>query len=400
MGACLSRTNATWIAQVWPGQATEGMTRRFILDHCFDFVTLPCPAERLAFALGHAHGLSMLRETEVATPRDSGRHGMIGESAAMLQLYRGIDRCARTEAPVFIAGESGTGKELTAWAIHKASPRARKAYVTINCAAVPPSLLQSELFGHERGAFTGALQKKIGRIEAAAGGTLFLDEIGDLPFDCQAVLLRFLQEGTVERVGGNGPIRVDARIISATHVNLDAAVEAGRFRADLYHRLCVLRLAEPPLRERGNDVKLLADHALAKYKQEGPRKIRGFSDDAVEAMLGHDWPGNVRELINRVRCALVMAEGKLLTPRDLELESPAESKTATLGQRREMAALSAIETVLSDPNHRLGHRAADIGMPGHTLSRLWVEHGMSNTAGTVASDDRDAARQLDQEASA
>ncbi len=294
--SCVERTQTTWIAQVWPGQTDAELLRRFILDYCFDFVTMPCVDERLIFALGHAHGLSSLRAYAAAPQPTLGQHEMIGQCDAMLQLYRGIDKCANTDAPVFIAGASGTGKELTARAIHERSSRAKREYVAINCAAVPPTLLQSELFGHERGAFTGAAQRKIGRIESAHGGTLFLDEIGDLPIECQAVLLRFLQEGTIERLGGTGSIKVDVRVISATHVNLEAAVEAGRFRADLYHRLCVLKLGEPPLCERGGDIKLLANYALNMFRGDNTRKIRGFTSDAITAICNYTWPGNVREL--------------------------------------------------------------------------------------------------------
>jgi DNA-binding NtrC family response regulator len=241
LASCMRRVETNWVAQIAPGQAENELVSRFILDYCFDFVTRPWLNDRLVFALGHAHGLSSLRHAPVAPEPSLGRHGMVGQCEAMQQLYRRIDKCSATEAPVFVAGESGTGKELTARAIHERSPRAGQAFVAINCAAIPPSLLQAELFGHERGAFTGALQRKIGRIESANEGTLFLDEIGDMPHECQAVLLRFLQEGTIERLGGNGPIKVDVRVISATHVDLDRAVEDGRFRSDLYHRLCVLR---------------------------------------------------------------------------------------------------------------------------------------------------------------
>ena len=368
--ACIARSDATWIAQVWPGQAEDMLTRRFILDYCFDFVTLPCLDERLLFALGHAHGLSVLRETMSAPEPELGRHEMIGQSEPMQQLYRGIDKCARNNAPVFIAGESGTGKELTARAIHNRSSRGRKPYVAINCAAIPPTLLQSELFGHERGAFTGALQKKIGRIEAAAEGTLFLDEIGDMPHECQAVLLRFLQEGTIERLGGEGTVRVDARVISATHVNLEEAVAEGRFRADLYHRLCVLRLAEPPLRERGSDIKLLAEHALAMYKQDGPRKFRGFSSDAVTAMFNYDWPGNVRELINCVRRAVVMAEGRFITAADLGLPDAPHSTGRTLAEVRNEAERIAIQQALTRHAYSLSGAAAELGVSRATLYRL------------------------------
>jgi DNA-binding NtrC family response regulator len=370
LSACTTHTSVTWVAQVQPGQTEGEPIRRFILDYCFDFVTLPCMQERLVFVLGHAHGLSRLRESVMAPQLDLGSHQMIGQCEAMLQLYRGVDKCGNNNAPVFIAGESGTGKELTARAIHDRSPRAAKAYVAINCAAIPSTLLQSELFGHERGAFTGALQRKIGRIEAAEGGTLFLDEIGDMPHECQAVLLRFLQEGTIERLGGSGPIKVDVRVISATHVDLEAAVADGRFRTDLYHRLCVLRLAEPPLRERGNDIKLLAHHALAMHRQDGPRKIRGFSSDAITAMFNYAWPGNVRELINCVRRAVVMAEGRFITAADLGLPDAPSHSGRTLAEIRCDAERVAVQQALTRHAYSLSSAAIELGISRATLYRL------------------------------
>jgi DNA-binding NtrC family response regulator len=368
--ACATRTEVTWVAQVHPGQTEDEPVRRFILDYCFDFVTQPCMDERLLFALGHAHGLSRLREKMLVPTLELGAHQMIGQCDAMLQLYRGIEKCAHNTAPVYIAGESGTGKELTARAIHDRSARAGKAYVAINCAAIPPSLLQSELFGHERGAFTGALQRKIGRVESACGGTLFLDEIGDMPHECQAVLLRFLQEGTIERLGGNGPVNVDARVISATHVNLEAAVADGRFRADLYHRLCVLRLVEPPLRERGNDIKLLAHHALAMHRQDGARKIRGFSSHAITAMFNYSWPGNVRELINAVRRAVVMTEGRFITAADLGLADAPSHTGRTLAEIRKEAERAAVQKALTRHAYSLSSAAAELGISRATLYRL------------------------------
>ncbi|TKC92605.1 sigma-54-dependent Fis family transcriptional regulator [Trinickia terrae] len=376
LAACATRTDVTWVAQVQPGQAESEPVRRFILDYCFDFVTLPCLDERLVFVLGHAHGLSRLRESVVAPQLDLGSHQMIGQCDAMLHLCRGIDKCAHTGAPVFVAGESGTGKELTARAIHDRSSRAGKAYVAINCAAIPPTLLQSELFGHERGAFTGALQRKIGRIESADGGTLFLDEIGDMPHECQAVLLRFLQEGTIERVGGSGPIQVNVRVISATHVNLEAAVADGRFRADLYHRLCVLRLAEPPLRERGHDIKLLALHALAMHRKDGARKIRGFSSDAITAMFNYNWPGNVRELINCVRRAVVMAEGRFITAADLGLPDAPCQTGRTLAEIRNDAERAAVQEALTRHAYSLSGAAAELGISRATLYRLLNSIGL------------------------
>jgi DNA-binding NtrC family response regulator len=368
--AFMQRSETNWVAQIAPGRSDDELISRFILDYCFDFVTKPCLNDRLIFALGHAHGLSSLRRTSVKPKPSLGKHGMVGHCEPMERLYRRLDKCAQTDAPVFIAGESGTGKELTARAVHDCSSREKQAFVAINCAAIPPTLLQAELFGHERGAFTGALQKKIGRIEHADGGTLFLDEIGDMPHECQAVLLRFLQEGTIERLGSNAPIKVDVRVISATHVDLEAAVSDGRFRADLYHRLCVLRLDEPPLRERGSDIRLLADYALSMYRQDGTHKIRGFSSGAVVAMSNYAWPGNVRELINCVRRAVVMAEGRFITEADLGLPAATNERPKTLAEIRMQAEIEAIEDALRRHGHNLSSAAADLGVSRATLYRL------------------------------
>jgi DNA-binding NtrC family response regulator len=370
LASCMRRVETNWVALISPGQADNELVSRFILDYCFDFVTRPWLHERLIFALGHAHGLSSLRHGRPAPEPSLGRHGMVGQCEAMQQLYRRIDKCGVTEAPVFVAGESGTGKELTARAIHERSPRAGKPFVAINCAAIPPSLLQAELFGHERGAFTGALSRKIGRIESAHEGTLFLDEIGDMPHECQAVLLRFLQEGTIERLGGSGPINVDARVISATHVDLDKAIEEGRFRSDLYHRLCVLRLVEPPLRERGGDIKLLANYAMSLYKQDGARKLRGLSSDAITAMTNYPWPGNVRELINCVRRAVVMSEGRFITAADLGLPEADHGPAVTLAEIRAKAEKDAIEQALQRHGFKLSDAAAELGISRATLYRL------------------------------
>ncbi|MDE1181668.1 sigma-54 dependent transcriptional regulator [Paraburkholderia sp.] len=370
LSSCMRHVNTNWVAEIAPGQAEQELVSRFILDYCFDFVTRPCLNDRLVFALGHAHGLSNLRQPREVPQPSLGRHEMVGQCDAMQQLYRRIDRCAVTDAPVFIAGESGTGKELTARAIHVCSPRAAQTFVAINCAAIPPSLLQAELFGHEKGAFTGAMQRKIGRIEGAHEGTLFLDEIGDMPHECQAVLLRFLQEGTIERLGSNTPIKVDVRVISATHVDLEKAVEDGRFRSDLYHRLCVLQLNEPPLRDRSGDVKLLANYALSMYRQDGARKIRGFSSDAIVSMSNYPWPGNVRELINCVRRAVVMTEGRFITAADLGLPQSEDVAPVTLAEIRSRAEKEAIERALQRHGHKLSDAAAELGVSRATLYRL------------------------------
>jgi len=399
LASCMRRPETNWVAQIAPGQADDELISRFILDYCFDFVTRPWLNERLVFALGHAHGLSALRQAHVTPEPSLGRHGMVGVCEAMQQLYRRIDKCGTTEAPVFVAGESGTGKELTARAIHERSPRAGRPFVAINCAAIPPTLLQAELFGHERGAFTGALQRKIGRIESAHEGTLFLDEIGDMPHECQAVLLRFLQEGTIERLGGNGPIHVNVRVISATHVDLDKAVEEGRFRSDLYHRLCVLRLVEPPLRERGGDIKLLANYALSMYKQDGARKLRGLSSGAIVAMSNYAWPGNVRELINCVRRAVVMSEGRFINASDLGLPETDNGPAVTLAEIRSKAEKDAIEHALQRHGYKLSEAAAELGISRATLyrlmhaDRLHAEPSGGRTSNTDLDGDADGERE-------
>ncbi len=288
---------------------------------------------------------------------------MIGSCDAMLALFRAIRKVSRDRcATVFISGESGTGKELTATAIHARSARRDEPFVAINCGAIPPHLLQSELFGYERGAFTGANQRKIGRVEAANGGTLFLDEIGDLPLESQASLLRFLQERKIERLGGHESTPVDVRIVSATHVDMQTAMVEGRFRADLYHRLCVLQIEEPPLRARGKDIELLARHMLDRPSEKDDAKAGvsavGFAPDAIAAIHNYGWPGNVRELINRVRRAIVMAEGRLIGAHDLELGEFAECVPMSLAQAREGGERQAIEMALLRNRGRVGRRGA------------------------------------------
>ena len=254
--------------------------------------------------------------------------------------------------------------------------RCAAPFVAINCGAIPPHLVQSELFGYERGAFTGATQRKIGRIEAAHGGTLFLDEIGDLPLESQASLLRFLQEGRIERLGGRESIDIDVRVISATHVDMVRAMDEGRFRADLYHRLCVLQIEEPPLRARGKDIELLARHMLERFRHDGTRRLRGFSADAIAALHNYAWPGNVRELINRIRRAIVMSEGRLITAHDLELADFVDVAPVSLAQAREAAERQAIELALLRHRGRLGDAAQELAISRVTLYRLLSAHGM------------------------
>ncbi|ONX88095.1 sigma-54 dependent transcriptional regulator [Burkholderia cenocepacia] len=376
---CLSQPAIGWISIAQAGITIGPAVRELIRSYCFDYVTLPLPYEWISHVLGHARGMAALDRVDGAAYAASiGEHGMIGNCEAMQQLFSTIRKVAKTDASVFISGESGTGKELTALAIHERSGRGKGPFVAINCGAIPHHLLQSELFGYERGAFTGANQRRAGRIESANGGALFLDEIGDMPVESQASLLRFLQEGKIERLGGQESIAVDVRIISATHVDLDGAVEAGRFRADLYHRLCVLRIHEPPLRARGKDIDILAHYVLQKFKADSGRKISGFTSAALDAMRRYEWPGNVRELINRVRRAIVMAESRLLTPHDLGLDTPGETEPVTLEQARALAERTAIENALLRNDHRINKAAAELGISRVTLYRMMIEHGLND----------------------
>ncbi|EKS73088.1 MULTISPECIES: sigma-54 dependent transcriptional regulator [Caballeronia] len=374
----LTMTNVGWVAATVAGQLEDAAVRRLIRDYCFDYVTLPTSNDRIVDSVGHAYGMVSLHDAASNDARSEGRAEgeMVGSCDAMLALFRSIRKVAMTDAPVFISGESGTGKELTAVAIHERSARRDQPFVAINCGAIPAHLLQSELFGYERGAFTGANQRKIGRVEAANGGTLFLDEIGDLPLESQASLLRFLQERKVERLGGHGSTPVDVRIISATHVDMQTAMIEGRFRADLYHRLCVLQIDEPPLRARGKDIELLAKHMLDRFKKDASRRLRGFSPDAIAAIHNYGWPGNVRELINRVRRAIVMSEGRQITARDLELGEYVEVAPVSLAQAREAAERQAIELALLRHRGRLGDAAHELGISRVTLYRLLSAHGM------------------------
>lgn len=377
MAPMLSAGNAGWVACVQPDQLALEPIRQLIRDYCYDYVTLPCPEPVLSTVIGHAYGMASLSPRAQDEPLGDVNDGMIGECPPMRALYRALRKSALTQAPVFIAGATGTGKELAALAIHRHSSRHDQPFAAINCGAIAQNLVQSELFGYERGAFTGAQQRKIGRIEHAHRGTLFLDEIGDLPLDCQASLLRFLQEGCFERVGGHESIRVDVRIISATHQDLRALIAEGRFRADLYHRLCVLRLEQPPLRDRGDDIVRLAQNALHRYANEGRRVIRGFSPCAIHALHTYEWPGNVRELINRVRQAVVMADGRLITAEDLHLADEHTSMLPqTLEEARNNAECAAIQQALRRNRHRLIDAARDLGISRVTLYRLMERHSL------------------------
>jgi len=379
----LAQPQFGWIGIVASRDALSEAARRLLGLYFIDYYTSPFESADLAHSLGHAQGMAQIRPAVRGAAASSRPDGMIGTCAAMQTLFRGIEKVSRWDTPVLISGESGTGKELAAQAIHRASERAQKPFVAVNCAAIPPTLLMSELFGYERGAFTGATKRKPGRIEMAQGGTLFLDEIGDMPLESQTSLLRFLETGRIERLGGTESIEVDVRIISATHVDLDAAIAAERFRGDLYHRLCVLRVRQPPLRERGSDIMLIAEHVLESVRKQSPARIRGFSPTALRAIQQHNWPGNVRELINRIRHAAAMCEDGVIQPADLELATPAEERPKTLAVIREEAEQHAIVEALQRNHERLIDVAAELGISRVTLFRLMRDYKLQVKKGNM-----------------
>ena len=372
---CMQVPHVGWVAALPPAMLHHERVRQLVRDYCVDYVQMPLRTDETAYSLRHAWGMASLAQEVTPAPKTNHAR-MLGECPAMHGLFRAIRKVAQNSAPAFIAGESGTGKELTAQAIHEASSRAGGPFIAINCGAIPPHLIQSELFGYEKGAFTGAHQRHIGWVEHANGGTLFLDEIGDLPLESQVSLLRFLQQGTITRLGGHQAIPLDIRIISATHVDLEAAQHHGGFRTDLFHRLCVLTLSVPPLRERGSDIVLLAEHILAQHASEASHRIRGFTPCALHAMMHYPWPCNVRELINRVRRALVMTDNRKISAADLHLEGYASVSGQTLEEAREGAESDAIRTAIARNGFHMGMTARELAVSRVTLYRLMQKHGI------------------------
>jgi DNA-binding NtrC family response regulator len=290
------------------GQATIDMAVRATRLGAVDFLEKPVSADKLMLTVENALKLSRLEEENRQLRRRVGRHDIVWKGEAMRRVMAQVDRVAPSESRVCILGETGTGKELIARAVHERSPRRDRPFVTVNCAAVPSELIESELFGHEKGAFTGAATRHLGKFEQAHGGTLFLDEIGDMPAAMQAKLLRLLQEGELERIGGERPIVVNTRVIAATHRDLEALVRKGAFRDDLYHRIYVFPIAMPALRERPDDVPLLAEHFAALVAEQNGWKRRGFTPEAIEQLVRYHWPGNVRELRNVVERLLLLTD--------------------------------------------------------------------------------------------
>lgn len=339
----------------------------------FDFYSKPIDIDTLGLIVARAfHVHALEAENRRLAARIEGEMalgGMLTAAPEMLKVTRTIERVAPADVSVLLLGASGTGKELLARGLHDASPRKQGAFVAINCAAIPETLLESELFGHEKGAFTGAIKTTAGKIESAQGGTLFLDEIGDVPLPLQVKLLRFLQERVIERIGGRKPIAVDTRIVCATHQDLDAMVADGRFREDLYYRLAEIVVRIPSLAERPGDAGLLARHFLRHYARQMNAGVKGFAPDALAAIDAWGWPGNVRELENRVKRAVIMADGKQVTAVDLDLDD-GEVEPINLKAIREQADRRAIRHALARAQGNISGTARLLGISRPTLYDL------------------------------
>ena len=346
----------------------------------YDFFQKPFDPDVLALMIAralHVHALEAENRLLAARQRGSALQGLITSSEPMLKICRTVEKVAPANATVLLLGESGTGKEVLARGVHELSPRAGKRFVAINCAAIPDTLLESELFGYEKGAFTGAAKQTIGRIEYANEGTLFLDEIGDLPMQLQAKLLRFLQERVIERLGGRGEIPVDVRVVCATHRDLADMIREGSFREDLYYRLSEITIKIPPLRERPGDAVLLAQAFLDRYAREQGRNIRGFTADALGALETHAWPGNVREMENIIKRATIMADGSQITAADLGLDAAhAEPQPFNLRQARENAERLAVGRALAHSEGSIAQAAELLGITRPTLYDLMAKIGM------------------------
>jgi two-component system NtrC family response regulator len=383
---------------------------RAIEQGAYDFYPKPIEVDELRIILKRAGYLrSLEREIEnLRSKKIDGYEfeGIMAMSAPMLDTFETVRKAAPTDVSILITGESGTGKELIARAIHRRSPRREKPFVPINCGAIPENLLESELFGHEKGSFTGAHASRPGKFEIADGGTLFLDEIGELPQQLQVKLLRFLQDQVIERIGGREQIKVDVRIIAATNRDLGSMIEERRFREDLFYRINTINIGLPPLRRRGDDILLLGMHFLHRYNRKFSKNIRGFSNAAQKILYLHEWPGNVRELENRVKRGVIMAAGRIIQPQDLDLphaedvtartrtgaaaETPEERaaayETKTLKAARDEVETRLIKGALLRSSGNVSAAAQELEISRPTLHDLMKKHGIDPEDFRVARD--------------
>lgn len=344
----------------------------------YDYYQKPIDVDVLNVIIARAFKLSEIEaENRVLKATAYKQQDIIGTSESILKACRMVEKIAPTEITTLLLGESGTGKEVFARAIHKQSPRADKPFVAINCASIPDNLLESELFGYEKGAFTGAHKTTLGKIETANGGTLMLDEIGDMPLALQAKMLRFLQERVIERVGGRTEIEVDVRVVCATHRNLAEMVAEQSFREDLFYRVSEITLNIPPLRNRGHDIVIIAKALLHRFNAEFNTNIQGFTEDAINSMLGHRWPGNIRELQNKLKSAVILTDTKFINAEDLGLLPSSQPNTLpTLRKVREQAETQAIRHAYNVANGNLSKTADLLGVTRPTLYSLIDKYKM------------------------
>jgi two-component system, NtrC family, response regulator len=361
---------------------------RDVLTKPFDLDALKLVMHRTCWVNEAEQELALARQD--TEPQDE---EMIGTSPAIRQIFGSIRKVATTDVPVLLVGESGTGKELTAKAIHERSGRKDGPFIPINCGAIPETLLEAELFGYEKGAFTGAVHARKGKLEYAQRGTLFLDEVGEMSLALQVKLLRFLQDRMIERVGGRQPIEVDARIVAATNVDLRRALDAGTFREDLYYRLSVVTITLPPLRDRGEDAVLIAQIFFKRLCEQMRKRLKGFTKEAIRAIETYPWPGNVRELSNKIRRAVAMADGSSITPEDLDLpfDGNHATRAVSLREARDRLEAEMIAQTLVRHDGNLSRVAEELKISRPTLYALLRKHRIRDRRSTVVERRRDGA---------
>lgn len=369
------------------GHGEKASALRAISAGAWDFYQKPVDIDELGLIVRRAFHVHKLEQENASLAGKAAGEGrvlgnIITGAPEMLKVAQMVERVANTNASVMLLGASGTGKELLAKGLHDSSDRRNKAFVAINCAAIPENLLESELFGHEKGAFTGAIKTTEGKIEQANGGTLFLDEVGDIPLPLQVKLLRFLQERVIERIGGRKPIAVDTRIVCATHQNLEKMIEENGFREDLYYRLAEIIIKIPALSERSGDASLLARHFQQKFAAEINPAVKGLAPDALAALEAWHWPGNVRELENRIKRAVIMADGKMIAAKDLDLDVDDDVASGLLNLKaaREAADRSAILRAISQTSGNISNAAKLLGISRPTLYDLLKQYEMQQAS--------------------
>ncbi|MBA2659910.1 MAG: PEP-CTERM-box response regulator transcription factor [Nitrosospira sp.] len=365
---------------VLTGNQDQGNALKAIDMGAYDFHQKPFDPEMLGLVVERAFYLYALQQENrrlSQTLEHSPISGIVTRDPSLVRVCRSVEKVAPSDATVILLGESGTGKEILAKTLHQASARQGKRFMAINCAAIPETLLESELFGYEKGAYTGAAKQTLGKIELADGGTFFLDEVGDLPMPLQAKLLRFLQERVIERIGGRKEIPVDVRIVCATHQNLKKLIEEGRFREDLYYRLSEIVITIPPLRERAGDAALLAHHFRNKFSNQERRSSLNFSQEALAAIESHPWPGNVREMENCIKRAVIMTDGPLISAEDLGLQaSTTLAEPINLRQIRDKAECDALMKALARVDGNVVKAAELLGVSRPTIYDLMNRHGL------------------------